>query len=76
MLNDDYTHSTEIIINGLFTKSEEQEQVRLKITGDGSLDYFINTFRATLLAFGFDADIAQKLDLVLEESDLKEFMRR
>lgn len=67
MQNDDNTHSIEIIIRGKYPV-EEQEQVRLKVSGDGSLEYFVDTMRAALVAFGFVPDTAKKIGLV-EEAD-------
>lgn len=67
MQNDDNTHSIEIIIRGKYPV-EEQEQVRLKVSGDGSLEYFVDTMRAALVAFGFVPDTVAKIGLV-EEAD-------
>lgn len=46
------TQSIEIILRGIYTVGEE-EQVRLKVSGDGSLEYFVDTMRAFLVASGF-----------------------
>ena len=62
MFSDDMTHTTKIIINGIYFDKEVQ-QIALKIAGDGSIDYFIEVFKAALVAFGFDAETAQRLSL-------------
>jgi hypothetical protein len=41
------TQSIEIILRGIYSVGEE-EQVRLKVSGDGSLEYFVDTMRAFL----------------------------
>lgn len=63
--NDDNTHSIEIIVRGKYPV-EEQEQVRLKVSGDGSLEYFVDTMRAALIAFGFAHETVQKVGLIEE----------
>lgn len=50
--HNDNTQSIEIILRGIYSVGEE-EQVRLKVSGDGSLEYFVDTMRAFLVAAGF-----------------------
>lgn len=57
---DDATHTVEIIIRGLYGM-EEEEQCRLKVTGDGSLEYFVDTMKAALVAFGFVSATVDKI---------------
>lgn len=66
MFSDDMTHTTKIVINGIYL-DKEIEQIALKIAGDGSIDYFIDVFRAALVAFGFEAETAERL--VLKENE-------
>lgn len=46
------TQSIEIILRGIYTVAEE-ERVRLKVSGDGSIEYFVDTMKAFLVAAGF-----------------------
>lgn len=59
-LTDDNTHSIEIVINNIYTE-KEIEQIRLKVGGDGSIEYFIDSMKAALLAFGFCAETVQRI---------------
>lgn len=58
----DNTNSTEIIIKGIYQLGEE-EQVRLKVSGDGSLEYFVDTMKAALVAFGFAPQTVEKIKI-------------
>lgn len=62
MYSDDMTHTTEIVINGIYLDKEVQ-QIALKVAGDGSVDYFIEVFRTALVAFGFEPETAANLGL-------------
>ena len=62
------TQSIEIILRGIYSVGEE-EQVRLKVSGDGSLEYFVDTMRAFLLAAGFATQTVEKLGLVEEVAE-------
>lgn len=62
------TQSIEIILRGIYSVGEE-EQVRLKVSGDGSLEYFVDTMRAFLLAAGFAPQTVEKLGLVEEAAE-------
>lgn len=59
------SHSIEIVVKGNFPKGE-MEQMRLKIFGDGAIDHFVETFRAALVAYGFETDTAKRLNLTDE----------
>lgn len=61
--DDSNTHSVEIVINGLFNMHEE-EQIRLKVTGDGSLEYFVDTMKAALIAFGYTPSTVSKIGFI------------
>lgn len=60
---DFYTHRLEIIVHGLFSKHSEVEQTRVIMAGDGSIEYFLDAFRAALVAHGFTPATAQRLEL-------------
>jgi hypothetical protein len=62
-VNTDNLHSVEIILRGLYPMGEE-EQVRLKVSGDGSLEYFVDTMQAALVAFGFSPETVSKIGFV------------
>lgn len=64
----DNTQSIEIILKGIYSVGEE-EQVRLKVSGDGSLEYFVDTMRAFLVAAGFAPQMAERLGLVDETAE-------
>lgn len=55
-------NSVEIIIKGVYQLGEE-EQVRLKVSGDGSLEYFVDTMKAALVAFGFAPQTVEKIKI-------------
>lgn len=55
-------NSIEIIIKGVYQLGEE-EQVRLKVSGDGSLEYFVDTMKAALVAFGFAPQTVEKIKI-------------
>lgn len=42
----------EIVISSIYV-SDEVEKVRLKVSGDGSLEYHLDAFKAALIASGF-----------------------
>lgn len=67
MRDDSNTHTVEIIVRGNYPMGEE-EQVRLKVSGDGSLEYFVDTMKAALVAFGFAHQTVDKIGLV-EQGD-------
>jgi hypothetical protein len=58
---DELTHSVTVTVNGKYPHGEKQHAT-VTMSGDGSLDHMLSTFRAALLAAGFSADIAAKLD--------------
>lgn len=60
---DSDTQSVEIILRGIFSVGEE-EQVRLKVSGDGSLEYFVDTMKAFLVAAGFAPATVEKIGLI------------
>lgn len=47
----------------------EEEQVRLKVSGDGSLEYFVDTMKAALVAFGFAPQTVSKIGFVEEANE-------
>lgn len=55
-------NSMEIIIKGIYQLGEEEE-VRLKVSGDGSLEYFVDTMKAALVAFGFAPKTVEKIKI-------------
>lgn len=55
-------NSIEIVIKGVYQFGEE-EQVRLKVSGDGSLEYFVDTMKAALVAFGFAPQTVEKIKI-------------
>ncbi len=59
-LTDDNTHNVEITISSIYPQ-KEVEQIRLKVGGDGSIEYFIDSMKAALLAFGFCAETVQRI---------------
>lgn len=61
---DFYTHRLEIAVLGLFPKNTEVEQTKLTMAGDGSIEFFLDAFRAALVAHGFTPQTAQRLDLI------------
>ena len=67
-VNTDNLHSVEIILRGLYPMGEE-EQVRLKVSGDGSLEYFVDTMKAALVAFGFAPQTVSKIGFVEEPNE-------
>lgn len=64
-LQSENTHRIEIVIVGLFPMQEEK-QVELKVSGDGSLEYCVETMKAALIAFGFTPDTVGKIKIVGE----------
>lgn len=64
-LKSENTHRIEIVIVGLFPMQEEK-QMELKVSGDGSLEYFVETMKAALIAFGFVPDTVSKIKIVDE----------
>jgi hypothetical protein len=54
------TQSIEIILRGIYSVGEE-EQVRLKVSGDGSLEYFVDSMKAFLIAAGFAFKTVEKI---------------
>lgn len=63
MLDDHNTHTIEIILRGNYPVSTE-EQVRLKVTGDGSLEYFVDSMKAFLIAAGFTPKTVEKIGFI------------
>lgn len=61
----DNTQSIEIILRGIYAVGEE-EQVRLKVSGDGSIDYFVDTMKAFLIAAGF---VRETVDDIFKRDD-------
>lgn len=59
-LTDDNTHNVEIVISNIYPQ-KEVEQIRLKVGGYGSIEYFIDSMKAALLAFGFCAETVQRI---------------
>ena len=66
--HDDATQSIELILRGLYPFQEE-EQVRLKVSGDGSLEYFVDTMRAFLVAAGFPPATVEKIGFIEEVTE-------
>lgn len=67
-VNSDNLHSVEIILRGIYPMGEE-EQVRLKVSGDGSLEYFVDTMKAALVAFGFASSTVSKIGFIEEPNE-------
>jgi hypothetical protein len=40
---------------------------RVSVSGDGSLDHALDTFRAALVAAGFAASVAERLDVLADD---------
>lgn len=67
-VNSDNLHSVEIILRGIYPMGEE-EQARLKVSGDGSLEYFVDTMKAALVAFGFAPSTVSKIRFIEEPNE-------
>lgn len=62
MSDDDLTHRITITVHGRYPHGE-QEHATVTLAGDGSLDHFVDAFRAALVAGGVSASIAALLDM-------------
>ena len=60
---DDLTHRITITVHRLYPHGKEHEHSSVKMAGDGSLDHFIDAFRAALFAGGVSASTAALLDM-------------
>lgn len=58
--DDPATVTCEIAINSIYPQGESP-QVKLKVSGDGSLEYFLDAFKAALIAFGFVGATVEKI---------------
>ena len=61
--DDEHSNSIEIVMEGLYPQ-RAVEQVRLKVSGDGSLEFFLEAMKAALIAFGYAPQTVEKLKLV------------
>lgn len=67
MIIDDYnTHSIEIKLKGNYPSGLE-EQVKLKVLGDGSIQYFMDTFKAFMISAGFSSDVVEQIAICEEK---------
>lgn len=57
------THILTITMTGIYAHGKEHEHATVKIAGDGSLDHAVDAFRAALVAMGFSAGVAERLDV-------------
>jgi hypothetical protein len=63
MCDDHNTHTIEVVLRGNYPVGEE-EQVRLKVSGDGSVEYFVDTMKAFLIAAGFAPKTVEKIGFI------------
>jgi hypothetical protein len=61
--DDDLTHRITITLHGLYPHGKEHEHASVTMAGDGSLDHFVDAFRAALVAAGVSASTAALLDM-------------
>jgi len=57
------THTVKIEVVGMYQHGAKTH-ASVSVTGDGSIDHMIDTFRAALVAAGFSSDTASRLDLI------------
>lgn len=63
MTDDDLTHRITITVHGLYPYGKEHAYASVTMAGDGSLDHFVDAFRAALVASGVSASTAALLDM-------------
>lgn len=55
------THAVTVTVHGKYPHGEQQH-ASVMVVGDGGLGHMVETFRAALVAAGFDAETAAKLE--------------
>ena len=60
-----YSHTITITVEGKYIHGQDQHAC-IMLSGDGSLEHMVEAFNTALVAAGFAADTAYKLDEVLE----------
>ncbi len=60
-MNDELTHSVTVTINGKYPHGERQH-ASVTMAGDGNIEHMLDVFRAALIAAGFSALCASRLD--------------
>jgi hypothetical protein len=59
------THTVKIEVVGMYPHGEKQH-ASVSVSGDGSIDHMLDTFKASLVSAGFSADTASRLGLIEE----------
>jgi hypothetical protein len=59
------THTIEVSISADYPDGVRHRS-SVSVSGDGSLDHAIDTFRAALVAAGFAASVAERLDVLAD----------
>lgn len=69
MMNDDRTHAIAISVGAWATMETTAQGYDSSITvvGDGGIDFYLDAFRAALVASGFAVGVAARLQLVEAE---------
>ena len=61
---DDLTHIVEVTVTGQYPHGKQAEHAKVRIAGQGDWDHFREVFKAALVAAGFSAGFAAKLDAI------------
>lgn len=59
---DDLTHKIEITITGNYPHGQKQHAT-VSVSGDGSIEHMLDTFRAAMVAGGYSTEMAQRLKI-------------
>lgn len=69
-MTDDLTHTVTIIVNGHLPTGDRSKSM-ISIAGNGNLEHMLDAFRTALVGAGFSGSIAERLDILDEESPAK-----
>lgn len=60
---DTLSHRITVAVAGRYLHGKEQEHATVTVSGDGSLEHAIDTFKAALVAMGFAPETAANLTM-------------